>query len=365
MADEARAAPRRDPPGPRAAHRVEDRRHQVPAQGHPLDRADDRLGHRRSLTPRIILRHALGTEHVDVGSTVATGTSATAFDVQAGDGTRFAKGDFIAVTISGEPEWTQITNVSTDPHRVARALLGARDVRGGAAALQLRPGRVALQQPRGVASLRRRRLRAGHRERLLRRPRVRDAGVRQAAVDVPVAHRDELHRPFDAEPQRRVGHRRDGRRVRVDAEGLPRDQRLARLVARVRARPSVRQRLGARPRPRRDADRAQRRQCRRPPTAVKANIKLRFDSAYPAAFSADTAYRLIIVQKIGTGATASFWIWSLPPPASWRSQKLTKVGARLYMELMLEGTPSTLITDAGETGAAADRIHSPFFVAFG
>jgi hypothetical protein len=75
-----------------------------------------------SLSPRIILRHALGTEHVAVGSTVATGTSSTSFAVQAGDGVNFRKGTFILVTISGEPEWTEITNISTDTLTVSPAL---------------------------------------------------------------------------------------------------------------------------------------------------------------------------------------------------------------------------------------------------
>jgi hypothetical protein len=77
-----------------------------------------------SLTPRLFLRHSLGTEYALAGSTVATGTSATQFDVQAGLGANFTKGTFVAVEISGQMEWALVTNVATDTITVAPALSG-------------------------------------------------------------------------------------------------------------------------------------------------------------------------------------------------------------------------------------------------
>ena len=77
-----------------------------------------------SLTPRLFLRHALGQEYAVHGSTVATGTSSTQFDVASGHGSRFRRGTLIAVQISGEMEWTLVTGVSTDTITVDPPLSG-------------------------------------------------------------------------------------------------------------------------------------------------------------------------------------------------------------------------------------------------
>jgi hypothetical protein len=101
------------------------------------------------------------------------------------------------------------------------------------------------------------------------------------------------------------------------------------------------------------------------PVAVKASIKLRFDSAYKVAFDADTAYQMVIVQRIGTGTDASFWIWELPVAQLVAQPKLADMGSRLHMELSLEGIQDTAVTLAGESGPALDFILAPFRVAFG
>ena len=101
------------------------------------------------------------------------------------------------------------------------------------------------------------------------------------------------------------------------------------------------------------------------PTAVKATIKLRFDSGYKTDFDADTAYQMIIVQRIGTGTTASFWIWEIPVARLVAQPKLADMGSRLHMELSLEGIQDTTVTLAGETGTELDFIKAPFRVAFG
>ncbi len=75
-----------------------------------------------SLPLRILLKHVFGAEHADEGSTVATGTSSTVFDVQSGHGSRFIRNQHIAVVIGGELEWTTVTDVSTDTITVSPAL---------------------------------------------------------------------------------------------------------------------------------------------------------------------------------------------------------------------------------------------------
>ncbi len=320
-----------------------------------------------SLSPRIILRHALGTEHVAVGSTVATGTSATAFDVQAADGLNFEKGDFILVTISGEPEWTQITNVSTDTLTVSPALsatpatsavvrqlynfvpaeshsnsLAVSQAFVGESAAQVTAngcfGDISFEMPEfgKLPSM------------SLSLTATNFTGPSAQSISV-AAVTDEMGASFAWAPKVYLAASVD-RATSLVCEGASIEfvngWEMVRDPGAVQTVNSV-VNTGGRP------------------VAVKANIKLRFDSAYPTAFTADTAYRLVIVQKVGTGATASFWIWSLPAARIVAQPKLTKIGSRLHMELMLEGTPSSLITDAGETGADADRIHAPLYVAFG
>ena len=102
------------------------------------------------------------------------------------------------------------------------------------------------------------------------------------------------------------------------------------------------------------------------PTAVKATIKLRFDSGYKTAFDADTAYQMIIVQRIGTGTSASFWIWEIPEARLVAQPKLADMGSRLHMELSLEGIQDTTVTLGGTTDPTEiDFIKAPFRVAFG
>jgi len=315
----------------------------------------------------LMLGHALGGVRVAVGSTVASAASPTAFTLQAGDGANFAKGCFIAVTIAGEPEWTQITNVSTDTLTVSPALSGtpatSAVVRNlynfvpaeshsssltiqqafvGDSTAQVTAngcyGDISFEMPEfGKLPSMSLSLTATN----FVGPSTQSLGVATASDPEGAAFAWTPKVYFATSVDRATSLVCESASVDF-ANGweLVRDPGAVQTVHSV-------VNAGGRP------------------TAVKANIKLRFDSAYPTAFSADTAYRLIIVQKIGTGATASFWIWSLPAARIVAQPKLTKIGSRLHMELMLEGTPSALITDAGETGGAADFVHSPFHVAFG
>lgn len=320
-----------------------------------------------SLTPRVILKHALGTEHAAVGSLVATNTSATSIVVTTGEGVNFERGDFIAVTVSGEPEWTQLTNVSTDTLTMSPALSATPDVGAvvrnfynyvpaeshsssmavsqafvGDSAAQVTAngcyGDVSFDLPEfgKLPSM------------SLALTATSFTGPSAQSIGVATAS-DEMGSAFAWAPKVYLA-TSVARATSLVCEGatieFANNWEMVRDPGATQTVHSV-VNTGGRP------------------TAVKASIKLRFDSQYPTAFDADTAYRLIIVQKIGTGATASFWIWSLPAARLVAQPKLMKIGERLHMELMLEGTPSTLITDGGATGEDADRVNSPFFVAFG
>lgn len=102
-----------------------------------------------------------------------------------------------------------------------------------------------------------------------------------------------------------------------------------------------------------------------PVAVTKGMLKVRFDADYPVAFRADTRYRHVIVQKIGTGLTASFIIASIPNAQIVGQPKPVKVGERLLFDLMLEGYQDTAIPLAGETGADLERITAPFRIAMG
>lgn len=101
------------------------------------------------------------------------------------------------------------------------------------------------------------------------------------------------------------------------------------------------------------------------PVAVKATLKLRFDSAYPTAFSLDTAYRMVVVQKIGTGVHASFWIFEIPVAKLVEVPQPVEIGKRLHFTLTLNGYEDTTLADDGETGDALDARRACIRVAYG
>ncbi len=315
----------------------------------------------------LMLGHALGGVRADLGSTVASAASATGFTVQSGDGANFTKGCFIAVTIAGEPEWTQITNVSTDTLTVSPALSTTPSTSAVVRNLynfvpaESHSSSLTLQQAFVGDSTAQVTANGCYGDISFEMPEfgklpsmslsltaTNFTGPSSQGLGVATAS-DPEGAAFMWAPKVYLATSVD-RATWLVCEGAGVEFANGWEVVRdPGATQTVHSVVNAGGRP----------------TAVKANIKLRFDSAYPTAFEADTAYRMVIVQKIGTGATASFWIWSLPAARIVAQPKLTKIGSRLHMELVLEGTPSALITDAGETGGAADFVHSPLHIAFG
>lgn len=101
------------------------------------------------------------------------------------------------------------------------------------------------------------------------------------------------------------------------------------------------------------------------PRAVKFTCRTRFDVDWETAFNADTAYNIVMVQRIGTGTTAAFWIISLPNAKLVAKPKPSKVGERMYLDLEFSGLRDTQPTLSAETGTDLDLLGSPFKVAFG
>ena len=101
------------------------------------------------------------------------------------------------------------------------------------------------------------------------------------------------------------------------------------------------------------------------PRAAKAMLTLRFDHDYGTGFDAETRYSLTIVQRVGTGATASFWVWNMNNVKLTAQPKLSRVAERLYMDLEFSALQDDAITLGGSSGTALDGVLSPLRVAFG
>lgn len=319
------------------------------------------------LTPRIVLGHALGTEWANEGD-VISGTASTTTVIDVADGTNFRKGTFIAVEIAGEMEWAKILNISTNALTIAPALSAAPITPGtivrnlynyapaeshtnsltvqqafvGDATAQVTAngcyGDVSFDLPEfGKLPSMALALTATN----FTGPSSQSLGVASAS--------DEMGPAFAWAPSVYLA-TSVARATRLVCEGATieyaNDWQMVRDPGATQTVNSI---VGTGGRP----------------TAVKASIKLRFDSAYKTAFTADTAYQMVIVQRIGTGTGASFWIWELPVAQLVAQPKLADMGSRLHMELALEGIQDTTVTLAGESGFELDLIKAPFRVAFG
>ena len=329
-----------------------------------------------ALTPRLVLRHALGSEWADEGDTIS-GVMSTQSTINVTDGTKFKKGTFIAVEVNGEMEFAKITNISTNALSIAPALsaapvLGTEIVRNlynycpaetHAKSLSVQQafvndvtaqvtafgcyGDISFDLPEygKIPSMA---------LALTASAFTGPAATSPTTISVASAS-DEMGPAFTWSPSVYLA-TSVARATRLVCEGATIDYANDWQMVRDPGATASNGQLttvaavvstGGRP------------------VAVKASIKLRFDSDYPANFTADTAYQMILVQKVGTGLTASFWIWELPVAQLVAQPKLTVIGDRLHMELMLEGIQDTAVTLAGESGTDLDFIKAPFRVAFG
>lgn len=320
-----------------------------------------------ALTPALVLNHALGPAMADQGD-VISGTASTTTVINVTDGTRFVKGTFIAVEVASQMEWAKITNIVTNALTIAPALSAAPTTAGtivrnlynfapaethtssltiqqafvGDATAQVTAngcyGDVSFDLPEfgKLPSM------------SLALTATNFTGPSSQSLSVASAT-DEMGPAFAWAPSVYLA-TSVARATRLVSEGatieFANDWQMVRDPGATQTVSSV-VNTGGRP------------------TAVKATIKLRFDSGYKTAFDADTKYQMIIVQRIGTGTAASFWIWEIPEARLVAQPKLADMGSRLHMELSLEGIQDTTVTLAGETGTELDYIKAPFRVAFG
>lgn len=320
-----------------------------------------------ALTPRLVLRQGFGSEHADEGSTVATGTSGTQFDVQPGDGVNFAKGTYIAVAVSGQMEWALVTNVATDTLTVSPALSGTPAT--SAVVRNLYSYAIAESQTNSMTA------------------QVAYVGDANAQYTLNGAYGDIS---FAWEIGKLPTMMLDLTASSFTTGGLGLSTAVAtdEMGTTAKFQPFVY--LAAASTVTRgtslvcDAFSVEMKnswqQARDPstestvaavvntagrPRACTAKVKLRFDSSYPTAYDAETRYNFCIAWRMGTGANASFWIFQMDNCYLVAEPKLVSVGDRLYMDLEFNGLQSNTVTLGGSSGAALDAIYSPIRVAFG
>lgn len=321
-----------------------------------------------ALTPRLLLGHCMGTEFAINGSVVAAGVSTTEFDVTGTHGARFRRGTLIAVEVSGQMEWARVVSIATDTITVGPALSGTpgtgaivRNLYNYAMA-ESNTSSLAVQVAyvgdstaqytfNGVHGS----LKFGFGEfgklatMSLDGTAVSFTGPSDQSIPVTTAT-DEMGSAFPLAPQVYLttsptrGTYVACEKFAVEVPNqweMVRDPSVASTVAAV-------------------VDTAGR------PRGVKAMLTLRFDGDYGAGFDNETTYTLVIVQRIGTGTTASFWVWALDNVQLVAQPKLSKVGERLYMDLELNALQSTVFAPAGgESAAELDALTTPLAVAFG
>jgi len=321
-----------------------------------------------ALTPRLLLGHCMGTEFAINGSVVAVGASTTSFDVTATHGARFRRGTLIAVEISGQMEWARVVSIATDTLTVAPALSGTpatsaivrnlynysmAESNTSSLAVQVAyVGDSAAQYTfNGVhGNLK---FNFGEFGKLvsmaLDGTAVSFTGPTSQSIPVTTIT-DEMDTAFPLAPQVYLTTSLT-RGTTVACEKfsveLPNQWEMVRDPAATNTVTAV-------------VDTAGR------PRGVKAMVTLRFDGDYPTGYDAGTAYSLVIVQRIGTGTTASFWIWALENALLVAQPKLTKVGERLHMDLEFNVLQGTILAPVGgESAGELDALHTPLAVAFG
>lgn len=339
----------------------------TPSTGQLTDAAV--FGANTSLTPRLLLRHAFGSEHAAVGSTISGALSSTT-SVDVVDGSVFKKGSFIAVqTGAALIEWAKVTNVATNTLTVYPPLSAApttptwvvRNLYNYAPA-ETNSKSLCIQQ----------KFVGGSGEET---SHTYNGCYGDLSFDLPEPGKlPSMTLSMTATNYTLGGTLTTG--VGTDEMGAaahwapsiylaPAITRIAPLVnegctiemkdtVELVRDPSATQTVSSIVRTGGN------------PAAVKLGVKLRFDSTYDASFTVDTAYECFIVQKIGTDLTASFWIFHVPVAKLVAPPKRVNVGSRLHMELAFAGYQDDIaLAGSPETGADLDFIRSPLTVAFG
>ena len=331
------------------------------------------FGLNTSLTPRLMLRHGFGTEYAAIGTTISgTGSSTTILDVT--DGTVIKKGTFIAVQTGAELiEWAEVIDVnlaaSPDQVTVSPALSAAPTTDGwivrnlyNYAPAESNQKSLCIQQKfvGGTGQETSHTFNGCYGDVAFDLPepgKLPSLTLGMTATNYTLGGTlttgvgtDEMGSAAHWAPSIYLGVAIN-RSAPIINEGVT--IAFADAVEMVRD-PSATQTVNSIVRTGGN------------PSAVKIGMKLRFDSDQDTAFSADTSYKCVVVQKIGTGLTASFWIWGAPVIKLVAQPKRVNIGSRLHMDLAFEAYQDTLALGAPpESGEDLDRVRAPLRVAFG
>jgi len=320
-----------------------------------------------ALTPRILLTHAFGQENASQGDVVSTATSATQFDV-ANPG-RFRIGTWIAVEVAGQMEYALIVaktsnTLSVVPDLSAAPTLGGivrnlynyvpAETHSNSITAQIAYVNDASAQYTFNGCHGGVKFNFGEFGKLV----TMSSEFTSTSYTGPTAQglstataTDEMGRGFPLAPDVLLFTSAPDRAVKLVCEKFAIEFNNAfEMVRDPSAVQTVNSVVNTAGRPR----------------AGKVMITLRFDSDYGTGFDAETQYGMVIAQRIGSGTTASYWIWSMPTMKLTAQPKLTKVGERLYMDLEFSLLQSTVIAPVGgESAAQLDFLYAPLGVAFG
>lgn len=327
-----------------------------------------------SLSHRILFRHLLGTEHAALGTTVATGTNATTFDVASA--TNLKKGTWITVTISGQPEPAKITNISGSTVTVAPALSGTpatsavvRNLYNYAPA-ESHTSSLAWQVAYVGSADAQYTFNGVHGGFKLNFPfgqlgtldldmtAVQFTGASAQSITTTTVT-DDMSVPFILGGPRgsnpavvlltdpASSSRTDYLVCESIELDMPNNWQMVRDPGGVQTVNSVVNVAGR-------------------PRAGSLKLRARFDANFFTAFDTSTEFQFAMWVMTGTGATRRFFLVEMPRCTFVAQPKFVKHGNELlYADIELAPLVDNTVTESGESGADLDRIRAPYRVCFG
>ena len=324
-----------------------------------------------ALAQRVLFVHHFGTEYADEGGAISTGATDVSLPLGTGQGANFTRGTWIKVVVAGEWEVTMVTAIATDTLTVAPALSAspadgalvrqmynytrkASSIHSHSMTVQRgqAPSTTAQWTANGVHGKLSWQLPeygelplcafegqavqwTGPSSQSISIARVDDAmgapGVWRPEVYLATA----ITRGTRLVCEGSIGIEGDG----PEWEKVP-DGGGVQTVAEV-------------------VDVAGR------PRGPVITVQVPHDVAWQTAFANRTAHKFLVIHKIGTGNSATHYLWDFPAVRLVAPPKPIQVGARLYQELQLHATYDTTFSIVAETGDELDRLLSQFRFAFG
>lgn len=323
----------------------------------------------QALPQRILFVHHFGLEYADEGGAIDTGASTTSLPLGTGQGANFARGTWVKVLVSGEWECAMVTAIATDTLTVAPALSGAPA--DGAVVRQMynytrkasHSHTFALQRAYAGSTVAQMTANGCHGRMSWTLPEygelpscafegmaIQWTGPSSQSISVARVD-DTMGAPGVWRPEVYLAASitRGTRLVCEGAIGIDGDGPEWEMIRDGGGTQTVAAVLDVAGRPR----------------GPVITVQVPHDVAWQTGFDARTAYKLLLIHKIGTGSTATHYLWDFPAVRLVAPPKPVQVGARLYMELQLHAQYDTTFTLAGETGDELDRLLSQFRFAFG